>query len=53
LAQKEIITFSVTGAYDVKLKFHLENFSNKLSLAFGAKGEKFKSWSQAFWILQR
>jgi len=53
LAQKEGVSFSVTGAYDVKLKFHLENFSNKLSLAFGGKEEKFKSWSRAFWALQR
>jgi hypothetical protein len=53
LSQKESIAFSVTGAYDVKLKFHLENFSNKLSLAFGAEEEKFKSWSRAFLSLQR
>lgn len=53
LAQKEGIVFSVTGAYDVKLNFHLENFSNKLSLAFGCKEEKFSSWSRAFLALQR
>ena len=53
LSQKEALAFSVTGAYDVKLKFHLENFSNKLSLAFGAKEVEFKSWSKAFVALGR
>jgi len=52
LADKPI-TFSVTGAYDVKLKSHLENFSNKLSLAFGCEEETFKSWDKAFQALQR
>ena len=51
--KKESITFWVTGAYDVKLKHHLENFSNKLSLAFGTKEQNFSSWSRAFWALQR
>jgi len=52
LADKPI-TFSVTGAYDVKLKSHLENFSNKLSLAFGCEEQMFKSWDKAFQALQR
>lgn len=52
LADKSIC-FSVTGAYDVKLKSHLENFSNKLSLAFGCEEQSFKSWSRAFQALQR
>ena len=52
LSKKESITFSVTGAYDVKLEHHLENFSNKLSLAFGTKRQEFKSWSKAFYSLQ-
>lgn len=47
------ITFSVTGAYDVKLSSHLENFANKLSLAFGCEEESFKSWNKAFQALQR
>jgi AAA+ ATPase superfamily predicted ATPase len=47
------ITFSVTGAYDVKLSSHLENFANKLSLAFGCEEENFKSWNKAFQALQR
>ena len=53
LSQKETIVFSVTGAYDVKLKSHLENFANKLSLAFGAEEQSFKSWNRAFLSLQR
>jgi len=52
LADKSF-TFSVTGAYDVKLKSHLENFSNKLSLAFGCEEQTFSSWNKAFQILQR
>ena len=51
LANKSF-TFSVTGAYDVKLKSHLENFSNKLSLAFGCEEQTFDSWNRAFLALQ-
>jgi len=53
LSTKESISFSVTGAYDVKLKSHLENFSNKLSLAFGCEEKELKSWNRAFGALQR
>ncbi|HHH19229.1 MAG TPA: AAA family ATPase, partial [Campylobacterales bacterium] len=53
LSQKESITFSVTGAYNVKLEAHLENFANKLSLAFGCPEEKLTSWTKAFQALQR
>ena len=53
LSTKESITFSVTGAYDVRLNFHLENFANKLSLAFGTEEQAFKSWSKAFVSLQK
>jgi len=52
LADKSF-TFSVTGAYDVNLKSHLENFSNKLSLAFGCEEQTFNSWNKAFQTLQR
>ena len=52
LADKSF-TFSVTGAYDVNLKSHFENFSNKLSLAFGCEEQTFNSWSRAFLVLQK
>jgi AAA+ ATPase superfamily predicted ATPase len=52
LSNKESITFSVTGAYNVKLGSHLENFAHKLSLAFGIEEQSFKSWSKAFIRLQ-
>ena len=44
--------FSVTGAYDASLKSHLNNFSNKLSLAFGCQKIDFPSWDKAFYKLQ-
>ena len=52
LSQQDGVLFSVTGAYDVGLKAHLANFSNKLALVFGCTEEKFTSWDKAFWALQ-
>ncbi|SFV60339.1 archaeal ATPase, fused to C-terminal DUF234 domain [hydrothermal vent metagenome] len=52
LNKKNGLLFSVTGAYDVKTKEHLANFSNKLSLAFGSKEKQFNNWSSAFQSLQ-
>ena len=45
--------FSVTGAYGGSVKSHLNNFSNKFSLAFGCENPKFKNWDDAFWKLQK
>lgn len=44
--------FSVTGAYDASEKSHLNNFSNKFSLAFGTQKPKFENWDDAFFSLQ-
>ena len=44
--------FSVTGAYDASKKSHLNNFSNKLSLAFGCDKTLFSDWDEAFFTLQ-
>jgi AAA+ ATPase superfamily predicted ATPase len=45
--------FSVTGAYGGSVKSHLNNFSNKFSLAFGCENPQFKNWDDAFWELEK
>ncbi len=51
-ANKSLL-FSVTGAYDASKKSHLNNFSNKLSLAFGCDKMIFTDWDEAFYALQK
>jgi len=49
---KDCPTFCITGAYDATLKSHLDNFANKLSLAFGCDTYSFNNWDEAFLALQ-
>ena len=49
---KNCPSFRVTGAYDTTLKSHLDNFANKLTLAFGCNEYSFSNWDEAFLALQ-
>jgi len=53
IALQSSLFFSVTGAYGASQKSHLNNFSNKFSLAFGCKKPKFENWDDAFFMLQQ
>ena len=53
LSSHKPLIFSVTGAYDATKKSHLNNFSNKLSLAFGCEKIVFSDWDEAFYTLQQ
>lgn len=52
IESKNCFSFRVTGAYDATLKSHLDNFANKLSLAFGCFEYSFANWNEAFVALQ-
>ncbi|MEA2018103.1 MAG: ATP-binding protein [Campylobacterota bacterium] len=52
IESKNCFSFRVTGAYDATLKSHLDNFANKLSLAFGCFEYSFANWNEAFAALQ-
>ena len=53
IRSKNCPSFCVTGAYDASLKSHLDNFANKLVLAFACEQYSFKNWDEAFLALQK
>ena len=51
IAQKNCLSFSVTGAYDATLQSHLANFAHKLTVSFGGN-YSFATWDEAFLALK-